>query len=231
MDPAAGVEIRLLSYNVRSLRDDRDAVAAVIRYCRPDVACIQEAPRFWRWRSKAAWLASESGMTVVTGGRPAGLLILTSLRLRVVGTREALLSRTPLLHQRALVTAEFEVSGVHFSVSSMHLDLEPAPRLRHAHEILRHVACDGIPAIVAGDVNEEADGAAWRALAAQMPDAWGGVRVPTYSALEPVRQIDAVFADPTVTVTSCDVPDIPEIKRASDHRPVLAVLRLPGGQR
>jgi endonuclease/exonuclease/phosphatase family metal-dependent hydrolase len=222
-----GAEIQLLSYNVRSLRDDRDAVTAVIRHCRPDVACIQEAPRFWRWRTKAAWLASESGMTVVTGGRPSGLLLLSSLRLRVLRTREVLLTRTPLLHQRALVTAELDLAGVRFTVSSMHLDLEPGPRLRHAREILRHVTADGIPAILAGDVNEDSGGAAWRALAARLPDAWGGSRVPTYSATEPLRQIDAIFADPAITVLSCDVPDLPEIERASDHRPVLATLRLP----
>lgn len=220
-------EIRLLSYNIRSLRDDPDAVAAVIRHCAPDIACIQEAPRFWRWRAKAAWLADESGMTVVTGGRPAGLLLLASLRLRVCRTRELLLSRTPLLHQRGLVTADLELGRQRFSVSSMHLDLEPAPRLRHAREILNHVASDGLPAIVAGDVNEESGGAAWRALAARLPDAWHGVREPTYSATEPVRQIDAIFADPAISVLSCEVPDLPEVMRASDHRPVLAVLQLP----
>ena len=64
--------LRVLSYNVRSLRDDADAVASVIRSCEPDVVCIQEAPRFLRWRSKCAALARTSGMFVVTGGRPAG---------------------------------------------------------------------------------------------------------------------------------------------------------------
>jgi endonuclease/exonuclease/phosphatase family metal-dependent hydrolase len=43
--------LRLLSYNVRSLRDDASAVARVIRAAEPDLVCIQEAPRLFRWRS------------------------------------------------------------------------------------------------------------------------------------------------------------------------------------
>jgi endonuclease/exonuclease/phosphatase family metal-dependent hydrolase len=228
---AESVEIRLLCYNIRSLRDDRDAVTAVIRHCRPDVVCVQEAPRFWRWRTHAAWLANESGLAVVTGGRPAGLLLLAALRMDVRASRAMKLSRTPLLHQRGLATAVLEVSGARFMVGSFHLDLEPAARLRHAREILGHIKSAGVPVILAGDVNEDSRGAAWRALAERLPDAWSSRPVATYSSREPVQQIDAVFADPAVEVISCEVPDDPEVRalseRASDHRPVLAVLRVP----
>ncbi len=64
--------LRLLTYNVRSMRDDRAAVARVIRSAEPDVVCVQEAPRFLRWRSTCAALARTSGLVVVGGGRPAG---------------------------------------------------------------------------------------------------------------------------------------------------------------
>src|SRR4051812_20005174 len=65
-------ELRLLSYNVRSLRDDAVAVGAVIRACEPDVVAVQEAPRFLRWRSKRAAMARRCGMVVATG--PTGWL-------------------------------------------------------------------------------------------------------------------------------------------------------------
>ncbi|MGW5694584.1 endonuclease/exonuclease/phosphatase family protein, partial [Streptomyces asiaticus] len=58
--PDAAV-VRVLSYNIRSMRDDREALARVIRACAPDVVCVQEAPRFFRWRKAAAWLARETG--------------------------------------------------------------------------------------------------------------------------------------------------------------------------
>jgi hypothetical protein len=43
--------VRVLGYNIRSMRDDEDALARVIRACAPDVVLVQEAPRFFRWRT------------------------------------------------------------------------------------------------------------------------------------------------------------------------------------
>lgn len=224
-------EIRLLSYNVRSLRDDRGAVATVIRSCRPDVVCIQEAPRFLRWRSKCAALARESGLVVVTGGRPAGaMLVLSSLRARPISTHDVKLSKKRGLHQRGVALATFEIGGSPVTVGSIHLDLDAAERRRHVEEIFQYTAASEVPVVLAGDVNEEPDGAAWTALAARYPDAYavapsgGG---DTYSARQPVKRIDGVFVESSVEVVGCGVPDVPGIERASDHRPVLAVLRLP----
>jgi hypothetical protein len=63
--------IRVLSYNIRSLRDDVTALARVMRACEPDLVLLQEAPRFFRWRKKLARLASESGLVILSGGAPA----------------------------------------------------------------------------------------------------------------------------------------------------------------
>ena len=68
--------LRLLSYNIRSLRDDKAAVARIIREANPHVVCIQEAPRFFRWRASAAALARATNLVVVGGGRPAGATVL-----------------------------------------------------------------------------------------------------------------------------------------------------------
>ncbi|HTC68281.1 MAG TPA: endonuclease/exonuclease/phosphatase family protein [Acidothermaceae bacterium] len=224
-------ELRVLSYNVRSLRDDSQAVSTVIRACEPDVVCVQEAPRFLRWRSKCAALARESGLVVVTGGRPAGaMLLLASLRVRVVRAQDVLLSRKRGLHQRGIALATLELGGSQFCVGSIHLDLDAGERRRHVDEIVERTSSCSAPVIVAGDINEEPDGPAWRALAQTYPDAFevapvGGAY--TYSATHPVRRIDGIFVDSVITVDECGVPDVPGIERASDHRPVLAVLHLP----
>lgn len=224
-------EIRILSYNVRSLRDDASAAARVIAACEPDVVCVQEAPRFFRWRAKCAALASESGLFVVTGGRPAGaMLLLASLRARPLETRDVLLSKKRGLHQRGIALAAFDIGGAQFVAGSIHLDLDAAERRRHVDEIFAHVREFDVPVILAGDINEEPSGAAWQALARRYPDAYviapdGGEH--TYSAKEPVRRIDGVFVDPRVEVVSCGVPDVAGIEVASDHRPVLAVVRIP----
>ncbi len=74
---------------------------------------------------------------------------------------------------------------------------------------------------------------AWQALAEPYPDAYAVSptgREHTYSAADPVRRIDGVFVDASIEVVECGVPGVPDvhdIERASDHRPVLAVLRLP----
>jgi endonuclease/exonuclease/phosphatase family metal-dependent hydrolase len=223
--------VRLVSYNVRSLRDDAHAVAAVIRACEPDVVCIQEAPRFLRWRSKCVALARESGLVVVTGGRTAAaMLLLSSVRVRVVSADDVLLSKKRGLHQRGVAFATLELNGARFSVGSIHLDLETSERRRHVDEILERVADLAPPTVLAGDINEEPDQPSWQALAARYPDAYevapsGGEF--SYSAARPQRRIDGVFVDPSITVLGCGVPDVPGIERASDHRPLLAVLSVP----
>lgn len=221
--------LRVLSYNVRSMRDDSEALAAVIRDCRPDVVCVQEAPRFLRWRSKCAALARTSGLVVVTGGRPAGsMLLLARLGVEVLATRDLLLPRTPGLHQRGLAVADVGVAGARWTVASMHLGLRSDERLRHVEEISAALAPYDAPLVLAGDVNERPGEPAWQALTDQLRDAFavaGEGDGLTFPADAPYERIDGIFAAPSVTVVSCEVLDTPMVLRASDHRPVLAVLR------
>jgi endonuclease/exonuclease/phosphatase family metal-dependent hydrolase len=237
----APAEVRLLTYNVRSLRDDRHALARVIRACAPDLVCVQEAPRFLRWRSKCAALARTSGLFVVTGGRTAGaMLLLSSLRVRVLATRQVLLARTPGLHQRGLALASVEVGGARFGVASMHLSLDAAERLRQVDEVLSHLGGLGESHVVlAGDVNERPGEPGWRRLAAELQDGWAVAPAGgefTSPASGPVQRIDGVFASAGVRVVGCGVPDLDsgvtatagDVVAASDHCPVLAVLQVPG---
>ncbi len=215
--------LRLLTYNVRSLRDDRSAVAALIREAAPDVVCVQEAPRFARWRTLAAELARASGLTVVTGGRPAGAnLVLAALRVQVVSRRDVLLTKAPRLHQRGLATAVLRCEGVQFGVASMHLDVTEPERWRHLPEVLAHVRALGVPAVIAGDVNDTEGSRVWAALTADRVDVAAalGRRQPT----GPGRRLDAVFADPALRPLGARVLDSPLRYRASDHWPLLVEL-------
>ena len=224
--------VRLLSYNIRALRDDAGAVARVIRAAAPDVVCIQEAPRFLRWRSRCAALARHSGLVVVGGGRPAGSnLVLSTLAVTVESSADVLFSKDPRLHQRGTAIASLRLGTARFAVAGIHLDLREGPRLRHVRElhdaIDRHVEA-GVPAVVAGDVNDLPGSLVWTALAGRGADAHlaaGAADVGlTYSALNPVRRIDGVFVDPRVAVRSSEVLDSPDVRLASDHRPLLVEL-------
>src|SRR3954447_21342928 len=124
-------ELRLLSYNIRSLRDDAAAVAEIIRACEPDVVAIQEAPRTLRWRSKRAALARTSRLVVATADRPGGLLLMTTLAARALSTRFTLLPKSPDLHQRAVAVAELELRGARWNIASVPFSLDEHERLRH----------------------------------------------------------------------------------------------------
>nr|WP_240677431.1 endonuclease/exonuclease/phosphatase family protein [Actinacidiphila soli] len=242
--PASGTEsdgsavIRVLSYNIRSMRDDRAALARVIRACAPDIALIQEAPRFFRWRKAAAWLARESGLVYVTGGATAaGPLILSSLRPHIERTEDVLLPRTPGLHQRGFATAAVRIGGARLSVLSCHLSLAARERYEQAGLLLDRLAGMGEPhAIAGGDLNDRPDGRTFRRLSAELQDAWatkpwGGEH--TSVPERPHQRIDAIFATSGIEVLGCGVPvglqnvQEDDLRAATDHLPVLAALMVP----
>jgi endonuclease/exonuclease/phosphatase family metal-dependent hydrolase len=226
--------VRLLSYNIRALRDDASAVSRVIRAAAPDVVCIQEAPRFLRWRSRCAALARHSGLVVVNGGRPAGSnLVLSTLAVTVESSADVLLTKDPRLHQRGTAIACLRLGSARFAVAGIHLDLREGPRLRHVRElhdaIDAHVDAD-VPSVVAGDVNDLPGSPVWTALARRGVDAHvaaGSGDGFTYSAINPVRRIDGVFVDARMAVRSITVVDGDDVRLASDHRPLLVELDVP----
>ncbi|HEU5159873.1 MAG TPA: endonuclease/exonuclease/phosphatase family protein [Streptosporangiaceae bacterium] len=231
--------IRLLSYNLRSLRGDTSAVVRIIRGLRPDIACLQEVPRFFGRRQKVGDLARRCGMEVAAGRRPAGLAILTGPAVRVLHREYRLLTRVPRLHRRGVALAVVEIGDARLAVASTHLDLRDGPRLAHAGQVLsalgRLRGAYDAPAVLAGDINEPPGGPAWSLLARSLPDAYalapaGGAA--TFSSAQPRRRIDGVFADRRIRVHGCGVPAEPsrpgDYALATDHRPVLAELELAG---
>lgn len=225
--------LRLLSYNIRSMRDDRAALARVIKSVEPHVVCVQEAPRFLRWRSTCASLARTSGLVVVGGGRPAGAnLLLCTLSVDVVQTRDVLFSKAAGLHQRGTAIAVLSLAGVRFAVVGTHLDLEADARLRHIRELDAAIGSaipEGVAVIVAADVNDNPSSETWRALSAGRTDALaraGVGSILTSPARQARQTIDGVFVDPRLLITSARVLDTPDVASASDHRPVLVEIEL-----
>ena len=222
---------RVLTYNVRSLRDDPAAVAAVVRSCDPDVVLVQEAPRFFRWRSKVAKLARECGLLYVTGGRTTGgVALLAHLRVDVDDAREGLLTKHSGLHQRGVAAAVVSRSGCRLLVASTHLGLDRQERAGHAQEVLTLLGMVPAPhAVAGGDLNEPPGAPAWAALHAGGLRDLGPGSGHTFPARSPRKRIDAVLGSARVEVVEYRVVDAPGVERASDHRPVLAVLQVPPG--
>ena len=221
-------DLRLLTYNLHGLRDDVDAIGEVVRACKPDVVCVQEAPRFLRWRSKRAAIARNCGLVVATADRPGGLMLMVSLRVRVLDTRFTTLSKRPQLHQRAVCSADLLVDDTQWTVASVHMSLDDDERQAHLPEVWTALGTS-TPVVLAGDINEEPGGPVWHALTAQLTDAWaasGTGAGNTFSAKQPHKRIDGIFVSHDVDVVEChSVDDVAGVQAASDHLPVLAVLR------
>ncbi|MEU3842621.1 endonuclease/exonuclease/phosphatase family protein [Streptomyces sp. NPDC028635] len=241
-EPDGSAVIRVLSYNIRSLRDDTAALARVIRACAPDLVLIQEAPRFFRWRKKLARLAHAADLVMVTGGATTtGPAILSSLRATVERTEDVLLPppRDPDLHRRGLAMAVVRFGGVRLGVVSCHLSLDDEERSTQAGLFLDRLATLGVDHVVAGgDINERPDGPAFRRIAGSLQDChavapWG--RAHTWTPADPYQRIDAIFATKEIEVLGCGVPvgapgvSEADLRAATDHLPVLAALRVPVG--
>jgi endonuclease/exonuclease/phosphatase family metal-dependent hydrolase len=229
-----GPRLRLLSYNVHGLRDDVGALADVVRAAEPDVVVLQEAPRRLRWRSRCAALARRFGLVVAGGGGPAlGNLVLTSLRVRVPEHWCVRFPLTPGRHLRGAVFVRCEVGGARFVVAGSHLATDAGERPGQAAALREALAgAGGAPVLLGLDVNETADGSAWRTLTgAGLVDvavATGQADVATFPVSSPRRRIDAVLVDPRCEIVSYRVFDPPPARRASDHLPVLVDVALPG---
>ncbi|MGI8870847.1 MAG: endonuclease/exonuclease/phosphatase family protein [Mycobacteriales bacterium] len=222
--------LRMLSYNVRSLRGDANAVARVMASVRPHVVCVQEAPRFLRWRTRSAALARKAGLVVLGGGRPgAGNLLLCDIAIEVESTADLRLSHRWGMHRRGAAVAVCSLAGSRFALAGTHLDLAAADRQRHVRELFDRLPAAGggadVPLILAGDVNDVPSSATWRLIADRLAEAHTDDL--TFPADQPVRRIDGVFVDRRCGIGVVRVLDSPDVRVGSDHRPVYAEIELP----
>jgi endonuclease/exonuclease/phosphatase family metal-dependent hydrolase len=222
--------VRVLTWNVWKMFGDPLAVRRVLVAARPDVVCLQEGPaRFW-----STWmltrLAEGAGLRFVTGGRAAaGNALLCSPRMRVEAAESLRFRPANRWIQRrgAVLATVGPAGGPALRLAGTHLSLDPGERRAHVAALLDRLSAPGPPCVVTGDLNESAGGPAWLALAAVASDPVEG-SAPTYPARAPRRRIDAVLTAPSLSVTDYGpfCPDPHLAARASDHLPVLAVVRV-----
>ncbi|GIF11835.1 endonuclease/exonuclease/phosphatase family protein [Actinoplanes teichomyceticus] len=224
----SGVPLRVLSWNVHGLRDDRAALVGLVRELAPDVLVVQEAPRRFGWRHRSAVLADECGLVMAAGGLPAlGNLLLVSLRVAVGATWCLRYPLTPGRHLRGAFFAQGRVRGASFTVSGSHLATDPAERpAQAAYWKAELVKLEG-PVIAAADLNEGPGGGAWRTVEDGLLTTTEDV--PTFPAAAPSRRIDGLFVTPDVGIARYEIIATDRARAASDHLPVLADLLLPSG--
>lgn len=220
----AAKNLRVLSWNIRSLRSDRSAVIEVLQRFSPDVALLQETPRFLRARSKLAALARESGL-VVAQGTGVEVAVLSSLRMNVHGGATVRLSGTPRQHRRWVALSSMSLGERRLVTVSVHLGLDAVERRQHATQIRSAIQAMSVPdAVIGADLNETDDGQAWQILSAGLSDPASKRQTPTFPADRPQKRIDAILLPgtwQTRLVPSDEVDGDALVLRASDHRPVV----------
>lgn len=248
----AGHRITVATYNIQygGGGTNLPAITSAIRAMNPDIIALQEVDVRWSSRSEfadqAAVIARALGMQVRfapiydipdTGvARPArqfGVAILS--RFPVVRFSNHPQTRhstqepdAPPRPQPGLLEVVLDVHGRHVRVFNTHLDYRPDPavRTRQVIEMLDVIGISDTPMIVFGDLNADPGAPELQPLFARFRDVWprGSDAGYTMPASAPVKRIDYVLVSDDIGVARAVVP----LTSASDHRPVLAELIIPG---
>ncbi|MGL5864623.1 MAG: endonuclease/exonuclease/phosphatase family protein [Dermatophilaceae bacterium] len=222
--------IRVATYNLRDFLDDWRLAARLVRAVDPDVLCLQEVPRRLGGGWRTARFAERCGMQWTGSHRGSGgTTVFTSPRVTVVDARHLSLPvRWPDRTRGFAVVRVSTPTGESLTVVSVHLSLRRAERVAHTERVLRALDGPG-PLVVAGDLNEDETGAAWRLI--DVPDRLRlvGPSGPTYPSRSPRRRLDVLFASPSLVPRRPSEVAVPEAvwSRASDHRPAWVDLEVP----
>jgi endonuclease/exonuclease/phosphatase family metal-dependent hydrolase len=216
--------LRVATWNLRQLKDDRSAVVEVLRALDADVVAVQEPPRGPAGRSRLRRLAHDAGLAVaVAGGGARTTALLVRPGVPVHGARSMRLAWRPGRTRRGLAYAE--VAGIR--VVSVHLGLSEEERARHLvrlGHLFRSTTSGGV--VVAGDLNEEPGGPTRRALERHLRDATAAVG-PTFPTRRPHRRLDVVLVSPGLRVSGARRIQDEHTRVASDHLPVVVEVALP----
>jgi endonuclease/exonuclease/phosphatase family metal-dependent hydrolase len=235
---AAQATVRIAAYNIKHGEGmdgqvDLSRAAEVLRALDPDVVTLQEIDRGTDRTDgvdQAARLAEALGMTAHFGafmpyqGGAYGMAVLTRLPVAAVENIRLPTGDEPRTALRVTVGVGDE--GRPLSVVGIHLYRTPEERLAQAEALSLHLESVEHPVVLAGDFNSLRGDRILRHLRAaewQVVDKDGPSF--TYPADDPAREIDFVMLRPgsAFEVVRHEVVDE---RIASDHRPLLVVLRL-----
>lgn len=241
--------LRVMTYNVHSCigmdgKLDVERIARVIARARPDVVALQELDV---GRSRTAGMDQAHliahYLEMEFHFHPAlhleeeryGDAILTHLPQRLVKAGPLPgLDDKPLLEPRGALWVAIELHGKEIQVINTHLGLNPRERMAQVAALLgsdwlAHDRCRE-PIILCGDFNALPSSAVCRRLAGRLKDvqieAQGHRPKGTYSSRFPGIRIDHIFTGPGLEVTDIEIPASELARRASDHLPLIAEIRL-----
>jgi endonuclease/exonuclease/phosphatase family metal-dependent hydrolase len=227
--------VRVATYNVHrwsgvSGRQKPDATRAgyVISELGADIVALQEVLRPFDTNDPLTMLAEAQQLHVA--------FVVTRVHRRgELGN--AILSRWPItslfvldlsfsrLERRSAVAAEFHLGNRSLTIVATHLALGDRTRQRQVRSILDHPQLQG-PVVLMGDLNAWRRSRATKDLDAEL-GAHDNRRWPaSFPSARPILALDRIYSRGT-EVETLDVHRSAAARRASDHLPVIAALKLP----
>ncbi|SNX73841.1 endonuclease/exonuclease/phosphatase family metal-dependent hydrolase [Cereibacter ovatus] len=229
------VEIKVASYNIHKgvgtdRRRDLGRTAAVIAELGADIVALQEADRRFGDRAGLLDLPHLKHLTgleaveIEDRGRAHGwhgnLLLVRGAAVERV--QKIVL---PGFEPRGALMTDLSVAGRPLRVIAAHLGLLPGSRAAQTRHLLERIEeCDPRPILLMGDLNEwRGTGAAMGHLARHFTD---GVMVRSFPSRFPILALDRLMTCRHGQLLDVGTHDSPLARKASDHLPIKARLRL-----
>lgn len=229
--------LKVASYNIRKSvgldwKRQPDRILRVIAEIDADIVALQEVDR--RFGSRTSSLSvphiteSTDYFPVRFGARPTSLgwhgnTILVRKSATVLLHRQLHL---PALEPRGAVMADIAINGLVVRVIGMHLGLVGMWRNRQAQAVLQQLEKleEKLPTVIMGDLNQwTTEGGALAHFADTHHVVAPG---PSFHASRPMLPLDRIITDLDFEIETAGVHMSDNARRASDHLPVWAKLRL-----
>lgn len=241
--------ISVMSFNISSGltldgRLDLELTASVIEKAGVDIAGLQEVNQNFSERTdfidQVKWLANRLGMHAAFGPNLIAYPSIDRWALKAYGN--AVLSRHPIKsyrnhlleklelgsesEQRGLLEATIEVEGESIAFFNTHLSLNRKQLEKNMEELLAIIRQQKLPVILTGDFNAAPDSPYIKRIQKELHSIFEteAEHSETYKKKGDYGQkIDYIFCSRHWQVISTEIIET----KASDHRPILAVLKFP----
>ncbi len=242
--------IRVLTYNIHAGKDAEQVenlsrVAAIIDSTKADIVLLQEVDRYTQRSGKTDHfeiLRVLTGMHAVFGksidfqGGAYGIAVLARWptdSVQALGLKIDRPERSGAYEPRSALHVRVQTPAGAVDVINTHLDASVTGAYRRQELIaalahMKQTVPEGAPLVFGGDLNARPDTDDIAALAFALTDAFatcGGGTGETFPSHAPDRRIDYIF----FRRARCQAARVIETQ-ASDHRPVLAIIEISGGQ-
>ncbi len=236
--PLAG-EIRVATYNVHRWtglngrsRPDPARAGFVISELGADLISLQEVLRPDRGDDPLEALAEALGFHVVFAATRVhkrgeiGNAILS--RWPIAGVSMLDLSYNPI-EKRVAIAAQLQSDGAELDVVATHLALADRTRQRQVRSLLDHPRLAHTPTLLMGDMNAWRQCQATRELDLALHDHHNHEWPASFPAASPVLALDRIYAR-GLHMIAIEAHDSRAARRASDHLPVIARVKLEEGR-